>query len=48
MKNYNFSSGLVHGALKSYVKNYSRKLQSKKPAEKQPVIEAKAAGALSN
>jgi protein tyrosine/serine phosphatase len=30
MKNYNFSSGLVHGALKSYVKNYSKKLESEK------------------
>lgn len=26
MKNYNFSSGLVHGALKSYVKSYSKNL----------------------
>ena len=27
MKNYNFSTGLVHGALKSYVKDYSRKVK---------------------
>ena len=26
MKNYNFSSGLVHGSLKSYVKNYARRM----------------------
>ena len=25
MKNYNFSSGLVHGALKSYVKDYAKR-----------------------
>jgi protein tyrosine/serine phosphatase len=30
MKNYNFSSGLVHGALKSYVKNYNDKLQQRR------------------
>src|SRR5215212_2235753 len=30
MKNYNFSSGLVHGSLKSYVKNYAEKLKSTK------------------
>jgi protein tyrosine/serine phosphatase len=27
MKNYNFTTGLVHGALKSYVKDYSRKVK---------------------
>lgn len=30
MKNYNFSAGLVHGALKSYVKDYSRKMEANK------------------
>jgi protein tyrosine/serine phosphatase len=30
MKNYNFSSGLVHGALKSYVKDYAQDIQSGK------------------
>lgn len=30
MKNYNFSSGLVHGALKSYVKDYARKMETQK------------------
>jgi len=28
MKNYEFSSGLFHGALKSYVKDYAKKLQA--------------------
>jgi tyrosine-protein phosphatase SIW14 len=28
MKNYNFSSGLVHGALKSYVKDYAKRPKS--------------------
>jgi tyrosine-protein phosphatase SIW14 len=28
MKNYNFSSGLVHGSLKSYVKSYAGKMKS--------------------
>jgi protein tyrosine/serine phosphatase len=32
MKNYNFSSGLVHGSLKSYVKDYARKLEAQKSA----------------
>lgn len=32
MKNYNFSSGLVHGSLKSYVKDYARKLEGRKAA----------------
>ncbi len=30
MKNYEFSAGLVHGALKSYVKDYARKMESQK------------------
>jgi protein tyrosine/serine phosphatase len=28
MKNYNFSSGLVHGSLKTYVKDYAAKMKS--------------------
>src|SRR5215213_1840740 len=28
MKNYNFSSGLVHGSLKGYVKDYAEKMKS--------------------
>lgn len=28
MKNYNFSSGLVHGSLKEYVKDYAAKMKS--------------------
>jgi protein tyrosine/serine phosphatase len=28
MKNYNFSSGLVHGSLKEYVKDYAAKMRS--------------------
>lgn len=34
MKNYHFSSGLVHGALKSYVKDYAQKLAAEGPAGK--------------
>lgn len=30
MKNYHFTSGLVHGGLKSYVKNFSQKLGTQK------------------
>ena len=30
MKNYNFSAGLVHGALKSYVKKYDTRLQQRR------------------
>jgi protein tyrosine/serine phosphatase len=30
MKNYNFSTGLVHGALKSYVKKYNDRLQERR------------------
>lgn len=33
MKKYNFSSGLVHGALKSYVKSYFRKLEESKQSD---------------
>lgn len=32
MKNYNFSSGLVHGALKKYVKRYAARLEAEKAA----------------
>ncbi len=32
MKNYNFYSGLFHGALKTYVKHYAEKLQTEKKA----------------
>lgn len=31
MKNYNFSAGLVHGALKSYVRKYSDRLKTQQP-----------------
>lgn len=48
MKNYHFTSGLVHGGLKSYVKSYSNKLQSSKSVTKQPVMEARAAGVQVN
>lgn len=41
MKNYDFSTGLVHGALKRYVKNYA-----KRPATEQAIVAA--AGATSN
>ena len=30
MKNYNFSSGLVHGALKSYVKDFAERIEEQK------------------
>lgn len=33
MKNYNFSSGLVHGALKSYVKDYAKDFWAEKAAQ---------------
>lgn len=40
MKNYNFTSGLVHGALKSYVKDYARKLETTKAKAKADKTEA--------
>lgn len=33
MKNYNFSSGLVHGALKSYVKDYFKEMSAEKTTQ---------------
>ncbi|HEY0459656.1 MAG TPA: tyrosine-protein phosphatase [Pyrinomonadaceae bacterium] len=39
MKNYNFSSGLVHGSLKSFVKDYAENIQKTQPAK--PVETAK-------
>ena len=30
MKNYKFTTGLVHGALKSYVQNYAKRLEAEK------------------
>jgi tyrosine-protein phosphatase SIW14 len=33
MKNYNFSSGLVHGALKGYVKDYAEKMKTRQGAK---------------
>jgi len=33
MKNYNFSSGLVHGSLKSYVKDYAREMEAEKSTQ---------------
>ena len=27
MKNYNFSTGLVHGSLKTFVKDYARNIE---------------------
>ena len=43
MKNYEFSAGLFHGALKSFVKRYSDKA-----AAAAPVVAAKVAAATSN
>ncbi len=34
MKNYKFTVGLVHGALKSYVKNYARRLEAQETMSK--------------
>lgn len=42
MKNYNFSSGLVHGSLKGYVKDYAGKIvkaQQAKVTEKQAAVQ---------
>jgi len=33
MKNYNFSAGLVHGAFKSFVEDWGKKLESEKTAK---------------
>lgn len=33
MKNYNFSPGLVHGALKSYVKDYYKEMEAEKATQ---------------
>ena len=43
MKNYDFSSGLVHGALKSYVKDYAKRLAAERAAAP-PTAVAAAAG----
>lgn len=40
MKNYNFSSGLVHGSLKSYVKKYYKNLDSKQNGATQTAAQA--------
>ncbi len=43
MKNYNFSSGLVHGSLKGYVKDYAEKMvkdQQAKVTETQKAVQA--------
>ena len=45
MKNYDFSTGLVHGALKSYVKDYAKRLASEK-ALAPPAAVASAAGVV--
>src|SRR5215204_1173388 len=45
MKNYNFSSGLVHGSLKGYVKDYAEKMvkdQQAKVTETQKAVQAAA------
>jgi tyrosine-protein phosphatase SIW14 len=41
MKNYNFSSGLVHGSLKSYVKDYAKEFWATK-ATQTPAVQATA------
>jgi len=45
MKNYNFSSGLVHGKLKSYVKNYAREIAAR-PRTTEPATVTTAAGTV--
>jgi tyrosine-protein phosphatase SIW14 len=44
MKNYNFSSGLVHGSLKGYVKDYAARMKTQQAAAPQVA----AAGATGN
>lgn len=44
MKNYNFTAGLTHGSLKSYVKKYAQKLSTKPLEAKKTGELAKAAG----
>lgn len=39
MKNYNFSSGLVHGRLKTYVKDYANRLRTTRPEAVQTASE---------
>ena len=45
MKKYNFSSGLVHGSLKSYVRSYYQKLDEGKKLEAKSAATLRAAGA---
>ena len=45
MKNYDFSSGLVHGALKSYVRDYAKRLAAEKAAAPPSAIAATAGAA---
>jgi protein tyrosine/serine phosphatase len=40
MKNYDFSSGLVHGALKSYVRDYAREMEAAKKLQPSGLQEA--------
>jgi tyrosine-protein phosphatase SIW14 len=44
MKNYNFSSGLVHGALKGYVKDYAKRMQEQQASAKNAAPVEVAAG----
>jgi protein tyrosine/serine phosphatase len=47
MKNYNFSAGLVHGAFKSFVQEWGKRLEAEKTA-KAPLDGASKSAALTN
>lgn len=48
MKNYNFSSGLVHGALKSYVKDYAKRMKDDQTAAKASSAAVQQTAAIQN
>ena len=46
MKNYNFSSGLVHGKLKSYVKDYAREFAARPKTTAAPAVQTAVSGTV--
>jgi hypothetical protein len=44
MKNYNFSSGLVHGSLKSFVRDYAENIEKEHQAKLNSVERASQTG----
>lgn len=46
MKNYNFSAGLVHGALKSYIKDYAKRIEVERAAKQNTITPTVATGAV--